>query len=162
VPYWYDTGIDSIFAKPDLPHWPFQLFERSYFRWNHDSVFPYSELDLLKSVVLSEETLTGRHFTVIEDFRLMISRGALQVTSQNCTVGFEISEDFKEYLRRKCSNDETIRTLSDLVLLTIEAMPDPYAESLWKVIYLCLHDLIIGTVLPFLSVAGWADLKTIM
>jgi hypothetical protein len=162
---WQSNGeISSIASKgrKHLPQWPLQLFEKSYFRWTHDSVFPYSELDLIKSVVLSEEALTGEHLRVIEDFRLMVSKGALRITTQNCTVGFAISDDLKEDLRRKCSKTETIRTLSDLVLLTIEAMPDPYAESLWKIIYSCLHNLIAGTILPFLSVAEWVDLKTIM
>ena len=113
-------------------------------------------------MVLSEGTLTGEHPRIIEELRLIASSGTVQIVTQNCTVGFAISEDFKDDLRRKCSENETIRTLSDLVLLTIEATPDPYAESLWNVVYLSLRQLIAGTVIPFLSVARWADLKSIM
>lgn len=96
------------------------------------------------------------HLILSPEFQILANSRGLAVTTSEGVMYFALAEIWKETILQAASEKLCVQTWTIFVNLASCSMPSPYTEPLWQVFRSQLEDVILGTILPFLSVI---DLK---
>jgi len=82
----------------------------------------------------------------------LLKSGIIGLSMQEGWLFLEITDAWRVAIRRESSISDRVDRLLDLTKLVVASFPDPFAEALWETLCHLLQEIILSTVLPFLSV----------
>ena len=93
-------------------------------------------------------------------FWSLLQRGVIGLSMQEGWLFVELTctDAWRIAFRHKSSLSDRVDRLVDLTKLIFASFPDPFAEPLWETLCHVLQEVILSTVLPFLSVTSLAEL----
>lgn len=133
---WSITGEISLLEAPGaklVPQWP-------------------------RSLWLSKSTL-GERRAVSSTVTKLCNQGIIHVEVNEDEIFFALDEARKSEIWLQTSTEDRLSLWFDLLKLTIYSCPDVYAEYFWSTIMARLECIIDSTVLPFLSILHWEQLR---
>ena len=160
---WSVDGEIEFVRPPDndaVPQWPKKVFNETT---EFDGVaaaahaFVYSATALGVREQISDGT---KAFYLAPAFQRQRRQRLFHVNAEEDVLFLEMDEKSKEQIWKQTSADQRLQAWFDLVKLVIYSYPDVHGEVCWqKVLYSC-RTVIESTIIPFLSVLDWAQLRS--
>ena len=140
-----------------VPEWAKLIFEETTHS-HGDFSFPRAGfIGLPPGPWLSPPT-NGFHLS--ESVQGLIQQEILKVYTEDDWLYIELTEAGKDLVAGSISAEDPTPLLVGLIRLTINSYPAPYIEPLWQVTQQRCREVIDTTIIPFLSVLDWQQLKS--
>lgn len=159
---WDESGtIHVLGSRATLPKWPSSLFRLN--REGEQIEPAWSTIHAAKHLGLDESDIpawAGPPVTSVSiHARCMIPELSddLAISTQNCWLMLSLSDVAKAEVRKASSPGTYLDVLWELTKLVACSMPDPYAETLWTMLYAALRPIFEHDVIPFLSTLGESE-----